>query len=33
MMAATWVAAVPILILLLVVGKRLVNSIQFSGIK
>jgi hypothetical protein len=24
---------VPILILLLVVGKRLVNSIQFSGIK
>ena len=33
LMAATWVSAVPILILLLVVGKRLVNSIQFSGIK
>ena len=33
LMSATWVAAVPILLLLLVVGKRLVNSIQFSGIK
>jgi len=33
LMAATWVSALPILILLLLVGKRLVNSIQFSGIK
>jgi multiple sugar transport system permease protein len=33
MMAATWVTALPILILLMIVGKRLVNSIQFSGIK
>lgn len=33
LMAATWVSMLPILILLLVVGKRLVNSIQFSGIK
>jgi multiple sugar transport system permease protein len=33
LMAATWVSAVPILILLMIVGKRLVNSIQFSGIK
>ncbi len=33
LMAATWVTALPILILLMIVGKRLVNSIQFSGIK
>jgi multiple sugar transport system permease protein len=33
LMAATWVSMLPILVLLLVVGKRLVNSIQFSGIK
>ncbi len=33
LMAATWVSALPILILLLLVGRRLVNSIQFSGIK
>lgn len=33
LMAATWVSALPILILLLLMGKRLVNSIQFSGIK
>jgi multiple sugar transport system permease protein len=33
LMAATWVSALPILILLMIVGKRLVNSIQFSGIK
>lgn len=33
LMAATWVSIIPILILLMVVGKRLVNSIQFTGIK
>lgn len=33
LMAANWISMVPILILLLLVGKRLVNSIQFSGIK
>ena len=33
LMAATWITALPILILLMIVGKRLVNSIQFSGIK
>ena len=33
LMAATWVSALPILLLLLLAGKRLVNSIQFSGIK
>jgi multiple sugar transport system permease protein len=33
LMAATWVSALPIIILLLVTGKRVVNSIQFSGIK
>ena len=33
LMAATWVSALPILLLLLVAGKRLVNSIQFSGFK
>jgi multiple sugar transport system permease protein len=33
LMAATWVSALPVLILLLLVGKRLINSIQFSGIK
>jgi multiple sugar transport system permease protein len=33
LMAANWISMVPILILLLIVGKRLVNSIQFSGIK
>lgn len=33
LMAASWVSMLPILILLLLVGKRLVNSIQFSGIK
>lgn len=33
LMAATWVAALPIMILLVASGRRLVNSIQFSGIK
>lgn len=33
LMAATWVSALPILLLLMLAGKRLVNSIQFSGIK
>lgn len=33
LMAATWVSMVPIILLLLIFGKRLVNSIQFSGIK
>lgn len=33
LMAATWVSAIPIMILLILVGKRLVNSIGFSGIK
>jgi multiple sugar transport system permease protein len=33
LMAATWVSIIPIVILLLLVGKRLVDSIQFSGIK
>ena len=33
LMAATWVSSLPILILLLATGKRLVNSIGFSGIK
>jgi multiple sugar transport system permease protein len=33
LMAATWVSALPIFILLLLTGKRVVNSIQFSGIK
>jgi multiple sugar transport system permease protein len=33
LMAATWVSAFPILLLLMLAGKRLVNSIQFSGIK
>ena len=33
LMAATWVSLLPVLILLLVTGRRLVNSIQFSGIK
>ncbi|HEY8753831.1 MAG TPA: carbohydrate ABC transporter permease, partial [Arthrobacter sp.] len=33
LMAATIVAAVPILILFLAFGKKVVNSIGFSGIK
>lgn len=33
LMAATWVSMVPIIILMLLTGKRLVNHIQFSGIK
>jgi ABC-type glycerol-3-phosphate transport system permease component len=33
LMAATWVSIIPIVIFLLLVGKRLVDSIQFSGIK
>ena len=33
LMAATWVSLLPVLILLLLTGRRLVNSIQFSGIK
>lgn len=33
LMAATLIAAVPILILYLVLGKRIINSIGFSGIK
>lgn len=33
LMAATTLAALPVLALLLVFGRRLVNSIQFSGIK
>lgn len=32
LMAATLVAALPIVILLLALGKRIVNSIGFSGI-
>jgi len=33
LMAATLVAAVPVMLLFLAFGKRIVNSIQFSGIK
>lgn len=33
LMAATLIAAVPIMILFAVLGRRIVNSIQFSGIK
>ena len=33
LMAATWVAALPIIFILVIFGRRLVNSIQFSGIK
>ncbi len=33
LMAATWVSCAPILLMLLATGKRLVNSIGFSGIK
>jgi multiple sugar transport system permease protein len=32
-MAATLVAAVPVLLLFIAFGKRVVNSIGFSGIK
>ena len=33
MMAATLIAAVPIVILFSILGKRIVNSIGFTGIK
>lgn len=33
LMAATAVSAIPIIVLLIVAGKRVVNSIGFSGIK
>ncbi len=33
LMAATWVTALPIIFILVIFGRRLVNSIQFSGIK
>ncbi len=33
LMAATLVAALPMLILFMIFGKRIVNSIGFSGIK
>jgi multiple sugar transport system permease protein len=32
-MAATLVAALPITVLFVIFGKRIVNNIQFSGIK
>ena len=32
-MAATLVAALPVIILFIIFGKRMVNSIGFSGIK
>ena len=33
LMAATFVAALPMILLFLVFGRRVVNAIQFSGIK
>jgi multiple sugar transport system permease protein len=33
LMAAALVAAIPIIVLFLVFGRKIVNSIQFSGIK
>lgn len=33
LMAATWISMLPIMFLLLIAGKRLVNSIGFTGIK